>query len=102
MTNRAFLLVPVLALSACWELPRVKCLDDSRCIDAELNRGRCLNTSVGPYCAYPDTSCPTQWRWWDGADTTLRNECVAPSIPLDASVDSAPADMSTVDASGNG
>ena len=89
-----FVLTLVVALTAgCGDLPYFKCLEDSQCVDYDLNRGRCLTAPTGPYCAFPAKDCATGWRWDRLARGDLSEQCVAPSISLDAAVDAA-VDMS--------
>ena len=77
--------------------PYLKCLDDSECVDFfnkySSKKGRCLNSAYGPFCAFPDKDCPVMWIWWEYAHQAIANQCVDPSLPLDAAPD-APADMS--------
>ena len=93
MTKTRALLTLCALLGSCDDAPPYyKCIKDVECTDFGRRQGRCLTSTYGPFCAYPDSECPTMWRWYDWAHSSIRDECVAPSVPLDAAVD-APADM---------
>jgi hypothetical protein len=84
--------------SACVDRPPYsKCIDDGECLTLDRRDGRCLNSIYGPFCAFPDKDCSTMWRWYILAPQTLVNQCVDPSVPLDAAVDAPPVDMSSAE-----
>jgi hypothetical protein len=95
-SNTRAVIVAMLAIgSACVDRsPYAKCIDSGECITFDRRDGRCLNSMYGPFCAFPDNSCPTMWRWDSVAYPTFVNQCVDPSVTLDAAIDP-PADMST-------
>jgi len=72
--------------------PYAKCIDDGECVTFDRRDGRCLNSPYGPFCAFPDKSCPTMWRWDLLAHPSFVNQCVDPSVPLDAGADASPPD----------
>ena len=93
--TRVFVVLYALLVNCDDTPPYYKCLDDSECLGFGPNPtpGRCLMSPVGPFCAFPDSRCPTMWRWDNLAHESIVNNCVDPSVPLDAAPD-APADMS--------
>jgi hypothetical protein len=95
------LLCSVLLASGCWERIIYKCRGPDNCVIADKNdpmreiEGVCLRATDGlKYCAFPDPGCSTMLRWGELAADPYFNQCVDPSVPLDAAVD-APADMAT-------
>ena len=91
---RCVLAVLLLLVGNCDDSPPYyKCFDDRECLDLNRHRGRCLTSQYGPFCAFPDADCATMWRWDQISHPEIKNECVAPSVPLDAAVD-ASVDMS--------
>jgi len=86
--------VLLLLFSNCGPLGYVKCLEDLECANLENAKGRCLMSSYGPFCAFPDKECPSMWRWGELSNENIVNECVDPSVPLDAAIDLSPVDMS--------
>ena len=80
--------------TGCAELPWGYCKEDWECHDFDNNPGRCLPSPDGMFCALPDKSCATGWRWKRDARDPYRSMCVDPSVPLDGGMD-ADGDQST-------
>ena len=68
--------------------PYSKCLDKRECVNIDGVHGLCLMSPYGPFCAFPDNDCATMWRWHVTAYQSIADECVAPSVSLDAAVGS--------------
>ena len=82
-----------LALTACIEdLPPVVCKTDKLCILKDETQGICLDSPESiRYCAFPDTECPSKWRW-SGLSGKASKQCVDPSLipPDGGTTDGAP------------
>ena len=74
-------------LCACIEQPYFTCHNDDQCYNYDLDPGRCLQSPQGSFCATPDRSCTSGWRWDWTARGDLSQACIAPSVPLDAGAD---------------
>jgi hypothetical protein len=89
MVRRLLFALMLLPTAACPEHPYNHCSVELEryCHDYDLNPGRCLMSSMGYFCAFPDKRCPSGWRWAAIARGDLANTCVDQSVPLDAGID---------------
>ena len=87
MIVRAVLVV-TLATAACCDGSRpiaVPCNNDHSCMHPGEPGWRCLfDGDTGAYCARPDTSCPSGYRWGSVSQPKIADQCLDPSLaPVD-------------------
>jgi hypothetical protein len=80
--SRLLWLLAPLALSACPYQAPFECANDVRC--APEGGARCIfDGATAKYCAFPDSDCPTEWRWDKYARSNLAGRCVDPVYLVD-------------------
>jgi len=82
----------ILCAVGCYNpLPTAYCTYDSFCLSNVHPGGRCLfDGDSGKYCAFPDSSCPSGYRWNEFARRSIAELCIDPVVltwnpPPDAS-----------------
>lgn len=56
------------------------CAANYECVTLKGVDGYCAPGNDGrKFCMFPDSGCPSMWRWTDLANDTLKNKCVDPS-----------------------
>jgi hypothetical protein len=78
----------LLTLVAACPNSRLFCATDHNCLgDPPHDHDRCFfNGRTGSYCALPDSTCPSLYRW-DIFAGSLSGSCVDPAVIPDAGVD---------------
>ena len=60
---------------------RTYCNTTEQCMNSAERDAFCLFDGVtGTYCVLPDSTCPSQYRWWERSRPALSEKCVEPDL----------------------
>ncbi len=92
----------LLAVLVCSCTSPYLCTKDANCVLMD-KMGACRLSTVGAFCAFPESTCATGWQWDESADQTLANTCAACDVfKQDCPMPQSSSCYPTTDAAGTG